>query len=72
MFRGRFLQVEVDADNARYTLQDGHSLEISHHGQKATVEPDATLELAIPRLHPRPTPSQPPGRAPAKRRPPPR
>jgi alpha,alpha-trehalose phosphorylase len=69
MFRGRFLQVEVDADHARYSLQDGTSLEIRHHGHKATIEPDTTLELAIPRLHPRPAPRQPPGRAPNKRRP---
>ena len=44
----------------------------SHHGSRETVEPGKTLELAIPHLHPRPAPSQPAGRAPAKRRPPPR
>ncbi|HEX3979210.1 MAG TPA: glycosyl hydrolase family 65 protein [Solirubrobacteraceae bacterium] len=72
MFRGASLRVEVDSSHARYSVVDGASLEIRHHGSRETVEPGKTLELAIPRLKPRPAPSQPPGRAPAKRRPPPR
>ncbi|MGH2892082.1 MAG: glycosyl hydrolase family 65 protein, partial [Solirubrobacteraceae bacterium] len=70
MFRGTSLHVEVDSDHARYSVVDGRSLEISHHGEPVTVEPGKTLELAIPRLQPRPAPSQPAGRAPTKRRPP--
>ena len=72
MYQGASLRVEVDSAHARYSVVDGRSLEIRHYGEQATVEPDHTLELAIPRLHPRAAPSQPPGRAPAKRRPPPR
>ena len=72
MFQGRFLHVEVDAHHARYSLVDGQSLDIRHHGTAVTVEPDQTLELAIPRLEAQTPPKQPPGRAPAKRRPPPR
>jgi alpha,alpha-trehalose phosphorylase len=67
MFRWRFLHVEVDADHARYSLVDGQPLEIRHHGETVTVEPDQTLELPIPRLAPRPRPRQPPGREPAHR-----
>ena len=48
MFRWRFLHVEVDADHARYSLVDGKSLVIRHHGETVTVEPDQTVELAIP------------------------
>jgi alpha,alpha-trehalose phosphorylase len=70
MYRGTSLHVEVDSGHARYSVVDGRSLEIRHHGEQVTVEPGKTLELAIPRLHPRPAPSQPAGRAPAKRRPP--
>ena len=72
MFRGRSLRVEVDAGHARYSLVDGHSLDIHHYGEAVTVEPDQTVTRRIPRLQPRRAPSQPPGRAPARRRPPPR
>ena len=72
MYRGTSLRVEVVHGHARYSVVDGQSVDILHHGDEVTVEPDKTLELAIPHLHPRPAPSQPPGRAPAKRRPPPR
>jgi alpha,alpha-trehalose phosphorylase len=72
MFQGTSLHVEVDSGHARYSVVDGRSLEIRHHGSRETVAPGKTLELAIPRLPPRPAPTQPPGRAPAKRRPPPR
>jgi alpha,alpha-trehalose phosphorylase len=71
MFRGRSLRVEVDNRRARYSLVDGQSLEIKHHGEPAVIEPHQTLELEIPPIKPRPAPSQPPGRAPARRRPPP-
>jgi alpha,alpha-trehalose phosphorylase len=70
MCRGRSLRVEVDHRHARYSLVDGTPLEIRHHGDRATVEPDQTLELEIPQLTPRPVPSQPPGRQPKRRRPP--
>jgi alpha,alpha-trehalose phosphorylase len=69
MFRGRCLHVEVDAEHARYSLVNGHSLDIHHHGESLTVEPDKMVQMRIPRLHPPPAPSQPPGRAPARRRP---
>jgi alpha,alpha-trehalose phosphorylase len=48
---------------------DGKSLTIRHHGETVTVEPDQTVELAIPPVEARPVPRQPPGRVPAKRRP---
>ena len=72
MFRGRSLRVEVDAGHASYSLVDGQSLDIRHHGEAVTVEPDQTVTRTIPRLDPRPAPTQPPGREPARRRPPPR
>jgi alpha,alpha-trehalose phosphorylase len=70
MYRGASLRVEMDSGHARYSMVDGPPLEIRHYDEQVTVEPDRTLELAIPRLQPRPAPSQPPGRAPVKRRPP--
>jgi alpha,alpha-trehalose phosphorylase len=70
MYRGTSLRVEVDSSHARYSLVDGRSLEFHHYGKKQMVEPDQTLELEIPSLRRRPTPTQPPGRVPVKRRPP--
>ncbi len=67
MFRGRSLRVEVDSEHARYSLVDGKSLELRHHGERAIVEPDQTLELEIPPIKPRTRPTQPPGRAPKRR-----
>jgi alpha,alpha-trehalose phosphorylase len=72
MFHGTSLRVEVDSSHARYSVVDGQSLEIRHHGEQVTVEPGKAVERAIPRVAPRPAPTQPPGRAPTKRRPPPR
>jgi alpha,alpha-trehalose phosphorylase len=68
-FRGRRIQVEIGASRAVYTLQDGEALEISHHGEPATLEPGEPLTLDIPAAHPGKRPSQPPGREPVQRRP---
>ncbi len=69
MFRGRGLQVEVDAKHARYQLRSGDPLTIEHHGAEHEVTTEKELELEIPRLRPRGKPTQPPGRAPDRRRP---
>jgi alpha,alpha-trehalose phosphorylase len=70
MYRDRSLRVEIDSARARYSLVDGTPLEITHHGARVTVAPGDTLELEIPAIKSRPRPSQPPGREPARRRPP--
>jgi alpha,alpha-trehalose phosphorylase len=69
--RGRRLLVEVGHEQATYSLLDGSSLEIVHHGKKATVKEKRPLTRPIPRPPVRESPSQPPGRAPQRRRPPP-
>jgi alpha,alpha-trehalose phosphorylase len=68
MFRNRRIVVEVEHEQATYSLLEGPSLEITHHGQPATIESAAPVTLAIPPAPVRERPSQPPGRAPAKRR----
>jgi alpha,alpha-trehalose phosphorylase len=68
-FRGRRLLVEIGHDRATYSLLEGSSLEIVHHGRKATVEAERPLRRSIPRPPARDTPSQPPGRAPQRRLP---
>ncbi len=67
MFRGRSLCVEVDHEEARYSLVDGEPLEIDHHGQAAVVGGTEPIALPIPELAARPAPSQPPGRETTRR-----
>jgi alpha,alpha-trehalose phosphorylase len=67
MFEGRHLLVEVHQSEARYTLIKGEALELTHHGEAATVEPGRRLALPIPPAPPRERPRQPRGREPARR-----
>jgi alpha,alpha-trehalose phosphorylase len=67
LFRGRQLKVEATPAGATYTLIDGEPLEIGHHGQTITVAKAEPVTHAIPPAPVRPTPNQPPGRAPARR-----
>jgi alpha,alpha-trehalose phosphorylase len=68
--RGRKLLVEVKPGQASYSLLDGPPLEITHHDEKVMIETDRPLTRPIPRVPARERPSQPRGRAPARRRPP--
>ena len=69
-FRGRRLLVEVEPKQATYSLLNGPSLAIVHHGRKATVTPERSLRRRIPPPPAREHPSQPHGRAPQRRGPP--
>ncbi len=66
-FRGRRLLVEVGPEQAAYSLLQGASLEIVHHGEKTTVDGQRPQTCPIPPAPPRDTPRQPPGRAPKRR-----
>jgi len=68
-FRGRRLLVEVEPRRATYSLLEGAPLELKHHGKSITVGTGKSTARQIPRARARETPSQPPGRAPARRRP---
>jgi alpha,alpha-trehalose phosphorylase len=68
-FRGRRLLVEVEHKRATYSLLEGSSLQIVHHGKQATVNPKRPLTRRIPPPPARETPSQPHGRAPRRRTP---
>jgi alpha,alpha-trehalose phosphorylase len=68
-FRGRRLKVEVESDQARYSLLEGAPLELTHHGQTISVFARKPVTRAIPPPPARDTPRQPPGRAPARRQP---
>ena len=67
--RGQRLLVEVGHEQATYSLLEGSSLEIVHHGKQATVRAERALTRPIPPAPAREDPSQPPGRAPQRRAP---
>jgi alpha,alpha-trehalose phosphorylase len=64
-FRGRRLKVDVRDEHATYSLLQGRSLEIIHHGEAATIGSDQPVTLAIAPAPPREPPTQPNGRAPS-------
>ena len=65
-YQGRILVVNVRHGEARYRLQSGEPLSVYHHGNQVTIGQDLTAHK-IPPLKSRPTPAQPPGRAPQPR-----
>ena len=67
IFRGRRLMVEATKTHATYVLLEGEPIEIGHHGTTITVSTDAPVTEAIPPAVSRPAPTQPHGRAPARR-----
>jgi alpha,alpha-trehalose phosphorylase len=67
VFRGRNLEVDVRQQAATYTSLKGAPLEIVHHGTPLTVVSEAPITRDIPPAPHRPAPTQPDGRAPARR-----
>ncbi|MDQ6837749.1 MAG: family 65 glycosyl hydrolase, partial [Actinomycetota bacterium] len=66
-YRRRRLSVEVGAGSATYTLLDGPPLTITHHGEPFHLD-GKPVDLTIAPAQVRAAPSQPKGRAPARRR----
>ena len=69
-FRDRRLLVDIRREQARYTLVEGEPLEITHHRETLTVRSARPVTRRIPRAKALEAPTQPAGRAPARRRPP--
>jgi alpha,alpha-trehalose phosphorylase len=69
-FNGRRVQIEVDHENARYTLLECDALEITHHGSAVTIPSEEPVSRPIPAAPTREDPRQPPGRTPMRREPP--
>jgi alpha,alpha-trehalose phosphorylase len=67
-FRGRRLKVEVEPERARYALLAGPPLEITHHGKTVNLKARKPVSRKIPAAPAREAPTQPQGRAPARRR----
>jgi alpha,alpha-trehalose phosphorylase len=68
MVRHRRLRVKITHSSAHYLLADGDPLEITHHGEPLQLTAGDAQERPIPLAPQRPRPSQPPGRAPGRRR----
>jgi len=69
IFRGRELRVRFDRERATYTLASGEKLRISHHGEELTLTSTRPRTRTIPPTPALTAPTQPPGRAPARRGP---
>jgi alpha,alpha-trehalose phosphorylase len=68
LYRGRRLKVEVQDDQASYTLLGGEPLEVSHYGEPLRLSGDGPVTRQVPAPPDRERPSQPPGREPRERR----
>ena len=66
-FQGRLIKVAVTQQRATYSLVKGKPLQVGHHGEKVRLTRGAAVARSIPAFRPRPEPSQPQGRAPARR-----
>jgi len=68
LIRGRRLSIEATKTQATYTLLDGKPLELTHHGKPITVATGSPVTEEIPAAEAAgPMPTQPKGRAPARR-----
>jgi alpha,alpha-trehalose phosphorylase len=67
LHRGRRLHVEVCGGRATYTLQEGSSIELFHHGQPFRLSSDEPVVLDVPEPPQLERPTQPHGRAPKRR-----
>ena len=68
LYRGRRLKVEVQDDQASYTLLAGEPLEVKHYGEPLRLSVDNPVSRPVPAPPERERPSQPPGREPRERR----
>jgi len=67
-YRQRCVQVSATAEEATYVLCAGDPLPVAHHGELLMVTSEP-VSRSIPPPVARPAPTQPPGRAPARRTP---
>jgi len=70
--RGSRLRVEISHEAATYSVADGKPLEVMHYGEKVSLQAGKPQTRKVHEVRPRPRPSQPAGREPARRRPSPR
>jgi alpha,alpha-trehalose phosphorylase len=66
-YRESRFAVEIDQSSANYTLLDGPTLTVHHHGEEVELTKGTAERRPIPELTPREPPSQPKGREPRRR-----
>jgi alpha,alpha-trehalose phosphorylase len=67
LLSGHVLRVEIEKDQATYTLESGDPIDVHHHREKLTLEAGKPTSLPIPHPVAHPAPQQPPGREPRRR-----
>ncbi|TCO64825.1 glycoside hydrolase family 65 protein [Actinocrispum wychmicini] len=67
-YRGTRIGVQVWQEHAEYRLLSGDPIDLVHHGEEFKLGTDP-VQLTVPAAPRRPSPHQPHGRAPARRRP---
>jgi alpha,alpha-trehalose phosphorylase len=65
--RGQAVRIAIASASATYTLADGETMRIGHHGEPVTLTAGRPVTLPIPPTAARPRPAQPAGRHPARR-----
>ncbi len=68
LIRGQRLRVEVTDTDVTYSLADGEPLEVLHYGEKVQLSADKPEARPTQVIRADPSPSQPPGREPIRRR----
>ncbi|MBV9661382.1 MAG: glycoside hydrolase family 65 protein, partial [Acidimicrobiales bacterium] len=63
-YRGRRLEVAIDADHAAYRLLEGEAVSVLHHGTSVRLDPGQEASRRLPRIRSRPRPQQPKHREP--------
>src|ERR1700738_3144118 len=63
---GHALRVEIEKEQATYTLESGDPIDVHHHGGKLTLEAGKPTSLPLPHPVAHPPPRQPPGRDPRR------
>ena len=64
LVRGSRLRVEIDRGSATYSVVEGASVHLAHHGEALTVSADNPVTRPLPPAPERPEPRQPKGREP--------
>ncbi|WP_053238338.1 glycoside hydrolase family 65 protein [Sandaracinus amylolyticus] len=67
LMRGRCIRVDITPHDARYELRSGDPIELEHHGERFTLEHDASRLMPCPVREQVPTVAPPAGREPFRR-----
>ncbi|GHO45991.1 glycoside hydrolase family 65 protein [Ktedonospora formicarum] len=69
LFKKCRIRVEIRDTEATYSLLEGESIKVLHHGEEIVLSSDAPITRSIPSINARPKPIQPARREPLRRNP---